>query len=311
MINDGKLAVIMGMEVSEPFGCRLMQPGDVPHVHRSRARRRDRRALRPRRAPARADQQVRQRPHRRRRRRRHHRDDHQPRQLRLGGHLLGPRALRRPRSTTTTRPTALEHNDDEVIANGLDAFAAARDHAPVYGPPPHCNQRGLTDLGERAIRRIVDKGMLFDPDHMSVIARNEALDMVEAREYPRRHDLAQLEHANALRRDLRPRRPDRPPDAGGSEGFVARVAPRQGHARASDDGQFFGIGWGADRTASAARAARAAPGSPNPVTYPFKSFDRPGATIDQPGLGQRSLRHQRRRRRPLWPLPGLGPRTCG
>ena len=29
MINDGKLAVVMGMEVSEPFGCRLMQPGNV------------------------------------------------------------------------------------------------------------------------------------------------------------------------------------------------------------------------------------------------------------------------------------------
>ncbi len=30
VINDGKLAVVMGMEVSEPFGCRLMQPGNMP-----------------------------------------------------------------------------------------------------------------------------------------------------------------------------------------------------------------------------------------------------------------------------------------
>ncbi len=30
VINDGKLAVVLGMEVSEPFDCRLMQPGDVP-----------------------------------------------------------------------------------------------------------------------------------------------------------------------------------------------------------------------------------------------------------------------------------------
>ena len=30
VINDGKLAVIKGMEVSEPFDCRLMQPGDMP-----------------------------------------------------------------------------------------------------------------------------------------------------------------------------------------------------------------------------------------------------------------------------------------
>ncbi len=30
VINDGKLAVVMGMEVSEPFGCRLMQPGNAP-----------------------------------------------------------------------------------------------------------------------------------------------------------------------------------------------------------------------------------------------------------------------------------------
>ncbi len=43
---------------------------------------------------------------------------------------------------------------------------------------------GLTALGEAAIDGIIDRGMIFDPDHMSVLARNKALDIVEQRDYP-------------------------------------------------------------------------------------------------------------------------------
>ncbi len=45
---------------------------------------------------------------------------------------------------------------------------------------------GLTALGERAIRGIIDKRMIFDPDHMSVLARNQALDIVESARVPGR-----------------------------------------------------------------------------------------------------------------------------
>src|SRR3712207_3194492 len=56
--------------------------------------------------------------------------------------------------------------------------------APVYGPPDHCNARGLTTLGEHTIKVLAQKHMIFDPDHMSVKARNSALDQIEAMKYP-------------------------------------------------------------------------------------------------------------------------------
>jgi microsomal dipeptidase-like Zn-dependent dipeptidase len=55
--------------------------------------------------------------------------------------------------------------------------------APVYPEGPHCNSRGLTDLGAHLIRRMVELGMIFDPDHMSAAAQRQALDLIES-EYP-------------------------------------------------------------------------------------------------------------------------------
>jgi microsomal dipeptidase-like Zn-dependent dipeptidase len=62
----------------------------------------------------------------------------------------------------------------------------------VSGAPPAtaaqsgrvCNQRGLTDLGEYAIRRMMDKHMLIEVDHLSEWAREKVLAISEARHYP-------------------------------------------------------------------------------------------------------------------------------
>ncbi|MDX6665739.1 MAG: hypothetical protein QOG68_1945, partial [Solirubrobacteraceae bacterium] len=54
---------------------------------------------------------------------------------------------------------------------------------PVYPPGPHCNQRGLSSLGQYLVTRMMDKGMIIDPDHMSVSARNATLDLLEAHKY--------------------------------------------------------------------------------------------------------------------------------
>jgi microsomal dipeptidase-like Zn-dependent dipeptidase len=56
--------------------------------------------------------------------------------------------------------------------------------APVYGPGPHCNSRGLTELGMHLIRAMIAKGMIFDPDHMSASAQRAALDLIESEIVP-------------------------------------------------------------------------------------------------------------------------------
>jgi hypothetical protein len=68
---------------------------------------------------------------------------------------------------------------DELAARVIELSGATRGYVlPLYGPGPHCNTRGLTDLGEHLIRRLVENGIMFDPDHMSALAQRQALDIM-------------------------------------------------------------------------------------------------------------------------------------
>jgi hypothetical protein len=98
-----------------------------------------------------------------------------------------------------TQPNPFEATPEQ--AEGVDALAGrvlaqfggvASLVAPAYGPGPHCNERGLTDLGEHLVRAMIAKGMIFDPDHMSAAAQREVLDLIE-------HDIAPAERAAAER----------------------------------------------------------------------------------------------------------------
>jgi microsomal dipeptidase-like Zn-dependent dipeptidase len=51
-------------------------------------------------------------------------------------------------------------------------------------PGLQCNTRGLTDLGEYAINRLMDNHMLIEADHLSEWARLRVLSIAEARHYP-------------------------------------------------------------------------------------------------------------------------------
>lgn len=54
---------------------------------------------------------------------------------------------------------------------------------PAYPPPPHCNTRGLTTLGKHVVKRMMDLGMIVNPDHMSQAGVDATLDLLEARKY--------------------------------------------------------------------------------------------------------------------------------
>jgi len=85
---------------------------------------------------------------------------------------------------------------DALAGRLIDEFGGVTSVvAPVYGPGPHCNSRGLTDLGEYLIRAMIAKGMIFDPDHMSASAQRAALDLIEGDIVP-----AELAAAKAERR---------------------------------------------------------------------------------------------------------------
>ena len=280
VINAGKLAVILGMEVSEPFGCRLLN--EVPQCTAAGL-------------DAGIDELY----------------DLGVRQLELinkfDNALAGVAGDGGSTGTITNQgnfastgrywnlehcddqenhdhsPTGLEHNDDELIGNGLLEFLPPGT-LPVYPPPPHCNTMGLTDLGERAIRRILAKGMLFDPDHMSVKARNEAMDVVESVKHPGVISSHSWSTPNALRRVSRLGGVITP-YAGNAESFVHEWRHVKAYER-EHDGQFFGLGWGADQNGFGGQGNPRGAGAPNPVTYPFQSFDGT-ATIHRQRSGER------------------------
>ncbi|MCW2995286.1 MAG: hypothetical protein JWQ18_2781, partial [Conexibacter sp.] len=55
--------------------------------------------------------------------------------------------------------------------------------APVYPPAPNCNTRGLTQLGAHVVERMMDLHMIVNPDHMSQAGVDGTLSLLEARSY--------------------------------------------------------------------------------------------------------------------------------
>jgi hypothetical protein len=55
---------------------------------------------------------------------------------------------------------------------------------PIYGTPPHCNERGLTAIGASLINKMIDRHFLIEVDHMDELTADSTMDIVEARQYP-------------------------------------------------------------------------------------------------------------------------------
>jgi hypothetical protein len=131
----------------------------------------------------------------------------------------------------------------------------------------------------------MDKGMIFDPDHMSVVARNRALDVVEAERYPGVISSHSWSTDNALPRIYR-QGGFVTPYACNSQSFVDQWRHIKQHGY-DDLSPFFGIGYGADMNGFGGQGDPRGAGAPNPVTYPFESFDG-SATVHQQVSGTRT-----------------------
>ncbi|RYG78623.1 hypothetical protein EU513_03205 [Yimella sp. RIT 621] len=70
------------------------------------------------------------------------------------------------------------------IPNEVLKYLPAGTALPVYPKGPHCNTKGLTDLGEYALKGMIKRGMIVEVDHMSVKSANSALDILEQQNYP-------------------------------------------------------------------------------------------------------------------------------
>ncbi|HYH58651.1 MAG TPA: hypothetical protein VD790_05480, partial [Thermoleophilaceae bacterium] len=169
---------------------------------------------------------------------------------------------------------------DVLIGNGLNALLPPGS-VPVYGDPPHCNTYGLSDLGEYVVRKMMKRGMVIDPDHLSQAARDEVLALIEADDYPgvmSSHSWSNLQDYPRILAQGGVVTP-----MGNSvTGFVESWE----NIRPSFDKRYYpGFGYGADMNGFANQAGPRNTDHPR-VEYPFESLDK-GVTIEQQVSGER------------------------
>ena len=151
---------------------------------------------------------------------------------------------------------------------------------PTYPPAPHCNTRGLTDLGRHVVRKMMDMHWIVNPDHESQAGVDETLSLLEARHYsgvisphgwmdpgnwPRLWKLGGLAF----------------PGHSATDQYVKdwkAYRPRQTPFK-------FGWGYGADLGGLSHQPDKAKDGS---ITYPFKSYDGK-VTFDRQTTGTRTF----------------------
>lgn len=255
VMNEGRLAVVLGVEISEPFGCRaILDQSQCTEEQVEQG------------LDELVDLGV-----------RHlflvHKFDNA-----FGG-VKGDRGT----SGLLTNPGNVG-STGHLIDMRTCAPGAVPDNAqdlPIYGPPPHCNVRGATPLGLMAVDAVADRGLLLDVDHMSATTRDAVLDRLEARGYAG----VVSSHGWADEPSL--------PRVLGLGGFVAGIAADSDDfveywrtvRQHVPEGRFFGFGYGADSNglAGQGRARR----GPDPVRYPFTGLG--GTTIDRQVTGERTF----------------------
>jgi microsomal dipeptidase-like Zn-dependent dipeptidase len=195
---------------------------------------------------------------------------------------------------TCLGPDAQHEHDKEQITNvpnggrddlvgGILKLFLPPDALPAYPPPPHCNQVGLTTLGAYLMRRIMEKHIIFDPDHMSVLGRDQALTITESKDYGGVMSSHSWSTPDAYRRILR-------------VGGLVTPAPKTSEGFISDWKElrawrnpryFFGTGFSTDMNGFASQAGPRAGADRNGVVYPFKSLDG-STTLDRHKVGSRT-----------------------
>ena len=155
---------------------------------------------------------------------------------------------------------------------------------PVYPPAPLCNPKGLSPLGKYLIQAMMRRGMIVETDHMSMRARRDTLDLLEANNsYPGVISSHSWGDPGSQRRVQK---------LGGIVGPITHeahgFADEWRAARANRNPDFsFGLGFGSDINGLHAQPVPRSDAAQNPVRYPFRSFDG-GTVIDRQHSGTRT-----------------------
>ncbi|AUY52750.1 discoidin domain-containing protein [Streptomyces sp. CB01881] len=153
---------------------------------------------------------------------------------------------------------------------------------PSYATDARCNTRGLTDLGEYAVRGLMKRKMMLEVDHMSVKAADRSFDILESESYPgvlSSHSWMDLDWTERVYK---------------LGGFVAQymngAEAFSNEAKRTDalrDKYQVGYGYGTDMNGVGGWPGPRGADTANPVRYPFRSVDG-GSVIDRQTAGSRT-----------------------
>ncbi|GIE86104.1 hypothetical protein [Actinoplanes regularis] len=155
--------------------------------------------------------------------------------------------------------------------------------APVYPSGPVCNTRSLTPLGTYLINRMMALGMVIHVDHMGIRTANAVLDLAERAGYPGVVSVHSWSDRTIVNRIL------------GLGGFVAGYADpvlgflgewRANRALANGD-RIDGYGVGSDVNGLGAQARPRDNAGVDPLRYPFTAPN--GTTVDRHVMGGRTF----------------------
>ncbi|RNL60488.1 hypothetical protein EFK50_19385 [Nocardioides marmoriginsengisoli] len=152
---------------------------------------------------------------------------------------------------------------------------------PIYPAKHHCNTLGLSGLGAYTIKSMAKRHMLFDPDHMSVKARKQSLNLIDKINYPGVVSSHSWSTPDAYPR-IYQEKGFITPYAGDSTGFVAKW---KRHLTWANPRTYWGFGFGADINGLGAQGDPRPGASKNPVKYPFTALG--GVKVYQQVSGQR------------------------
>ncbi len=172
----------------------------------------------------------------------------------------------------TTVPGAFDSEDP--LSTLLRQIAGGT--APVYkSNKRQCNARSITPIGRYAIDRMMDRGMVVDLDHLELKMKSEVIDMAKARSYPLTsthggHGGISMTQARDIFRlggliyDYK----------GNGKGYAAALKKAEKAHVESGSNFPFAFGYGADTNGMGAQAD-ARGGDAKPVSYPFTLFKGP------------------------------------
>lgn len=157
---------------------------------------------------------------------------------------------------------------------------------PVYPEGPVCNPKGMTGLGESFLDGMMKRGMIFDPDHMSVRGRKQALDYIDARDYSgviSSHswsDDPSYERIYGMGGFVAAMKSD-------ANNYLRKWKEHKGFWRAGGSTQPFALGFADDMNGFSGQPGPRSDAATNPLPYPFTSPVDKGIKVDRQISGER------------------------